>query len=581
MVRDVRARLYEDDTAVARTNADLVPMKVDVETLYILEQKSERRSLPSTTDAHDFDIQTNVPASILKPLHRPVGTQVDSTVEQHNVAAQTTDTLHRLNRDRQRLPSPLRDSPTSDGELSKVTTTTTTTTRYEVKRRHSSHHSSEDEAGDGGETVIYIDDKENVQVKIDDQLPVVPEQQSSFGQVTSRIRVDQLRDLNRQVVRRQSDHQETHQQEYRSSEVYEIHTRGACKCLVVSFEEKRQYGAETRFEKQLQRIERTYTEEELRSTELHVLVTTSDRDYTLVRRDYGAQQYEREIEQGKQPAIAIHYYNKEGQRMSTEHVRHLEHLPLFIRCEIEYELNHYGKLERREDRPAFSPLLIFVGSAQLIVLSVTNADRRQMNTSLKKELIDEVVAHSTGHRSTKNPEVDREISRQISESISLLHLVDYSSRDDYHQTNFTDLRRVSRLDVTTSLRLVQRYRTVIHRLCQLHRSHLRLTPQAEHQRHLILVARDEYYLFDLTTPIAEAPIRRSEIIDQPPFDYAKYRREIEEQQRLIEQRYRQRQAEQKQERHHGPPPPGHPSEAEFYLGRFLSPRFRLHSRSFR
>jgi hypothetical protein len=29
--------------------------------------------------------------------------------------------------------------------------------------------------------------------------------------------------------------------------------------------------------------------------------------------------------------------------MRTEHVRRLEHLPLVIRCEIEYELNHYGK----------------------------------------------------------------------------------------------------------------------------------------------------------------------------------------------------------------------------------------------
>ena len=28
--------------------------------------------------------------------------------------------------------------------------------------------------------------------------------------------------------------------------------------------------------------------------------------------------------------------------MKTEHIRCLEHLPLFIRCEIEYELNHYG-----------------------------------------------------------------------------------------------------------------------------------------------------------------------------------------------------------------------------------------------
>lgn len=206
-----------------------------------------------------------------------------------------------------------------------------------------------------------------------------------------------------------------------------------------------------------------------------------------------------------------------------------------------------------------------------------------MNNSLRKELADEVIARSAGRWAAKSPELESEISRQLTESISLLHLVDYSSRDDYAQTNSTDLRRVSRLDVTTSLRLVQRYRTVIHRLCQTHRSHLRLTPQAEHQRHLILVARDEYYLFDLTASRAATPIRTSEIrqhhqeiVSHQPFDYAKYRRETEAQQRLIEQRYRQRQTEQKRERHQGPPPPGHPSEAEFYLGRFSALLFRRH-----
>ena len=360
MVRDVRARLYEDDTAVARTNADHIPMKLDVETLYILEQKSERRSLPSTTnqqileydhtrssssDRHDFAMQASIPSSTIKPPHRPVGTQVDSTVEQHNVGAQTTDTLHRLNRDRPRLPSPPLDLSTHDGELSEVRTTTTTTTRYEVKRRRSSHHSSEDEDDDAGGTVIYIDDKDDVEVKTDDHLPVVPDHQSSFGQVTSRIHIDQLRDLNQHIVRRHSDQQEIHQEEHRSSEVYEIHTRGACKCLVVSYEEKTQYGLETRSEKQLHQIERANTEEELRNTELHVIVTNSDQNYALVRRDYGAQQREIDIDQGKPSAITIHYYTKEGQRMRTEHGRRLEHLPLFIRCEIEYELNHYGRFE--------------------------------------------------------------------------------------------------------------------------------------------------------------------------------------------------------------------------------------------
>jgi hypothetical protein len=32
--------------------------------------------------------------------------------------------------------------------------------------------------------------------------------------------------------------------------------------------------------------------------------------------------------------------------MRTEQARRIEHLPLFIRCEIEYELNHYGMLKR-------------------------------------------------------------------------------------------------------------------------------------------------------------------------------------------------------------------------------------------
>lgn len=202
---------------------------------------------------------------------------------------------------------------------------------------------------------------------------------------------------------------------------------------------------------------------------------------------------------------------------------------------------------------------------------------------MKKELVEEIVSRSGGRLSANSPELEKEITRQLAEPTTLLHLVDYSSRDDYNQTNSTDLRRVSRIDVTTSLRLVQRYRTVIHRLCQLHRSHLRLTHQAEQQRHLILVARDEYYLLDLTTQnsnvlanIADIRQRQHDIfkrevsnVIQQPFDYAKYRRDMAEQQRILEQQYRQRQMEHKQQSQHHhkhPPPPGHPSEAEFYLG---------------
>jgi hypothetical protein len=378
MVRDVRACVYEDHTALSRTDIDSIPVKVDVETLYILEQKSDRKSLPpvvniyipdyeynrsSATERQDFAVQTTIPIATIKPPHRPMGTQVDSTVEQHTVAAQTTDSLHRPTKERQRLPSTSSLSSGDEGDRKKITTTTTiTTTRYEIKRRHSSHHSSGDEAD--GSAVIYIDDKsqkhdyeDNFELKRhssnDDHLPTVPDQRPSFGQVTSRIRIDQLRDINRHVVRRHVQENDYNEDEHRSSEVYEIHSRGACKCIVVSYEEKTQYGSETRFEKQLQRIERTYTDEDLKAAELHVIVSPSDGDYQLVRRDYGlSKQYDDEKENEniydklRQPTISIHYYTKEGHRMRTEHARRLEHLPLVIRCEIEYELNHYGMLKR-------------------------------------------------------------------------------------------------------------------------------------------------------------------------------------------------------------------------------------------
>lgn len=184
----------------------------------------------------------------------------------------------------------------------------------------------------------------------DDHLPIVPEQRAPFGRITSRLRIDQLRDINRQVVRRHVQENQFSSKEHRSTEVYEIHTRGACKCLVVSAEEKTQYGCQTPFEQQLEPIERAYTDEDLRETELHVVVTSAQQDYQLVRRDYGLHKSQNPRGKENQPnemkssqrTVAIHYYNKEGQRMRSESARHLEHLPLFIRCEIEYELNHYG-----------------------------------------------------------------------------------------------------------------------------------------------------------------------------------------------------------------------------------------------
>jgi hypothetical protein len=371
MVRDVRARVYEDHTFVSRNDVDNIPIKVDVETLYILEQKSNKKSLSPIVNIYipdyeynrskerqDFAMQTITPTSTIKPPHRPIGTQVNSIIEQHTVGAQTTDSLHRPTKERQRLPTPPSPSSSQENDTKKITTTITTR-RYEIKRRHSSHHISDEE--DDGAAVVYIDDKskkvdyeDNFELKCgkrhsstDDPLPIAPEQRLPFGQVASRIRIDQLRDINRHVVRRHLQENDYNADEYHSSEVYEIHTRGACKCLVVSYEEKTQYGSETRFEKQLQRIERTYTDEELKGTELHVIVTSSDGDYQLVKRDYGLNKQnnnenENSYDKSRHPTIAIHYYTKEGHRMRTEHARHLEHLPLVIRSEIEYELNHYG-----------------------------------------------------------------------------------------------------------------------------------------------------------------------------------------------------------------------------------------------
>ncbi|CAF0885596.1 unnamed protein product [Rotaria sordida] len=607
MVRDIRAHVYEDVNALSRTDLDTIPIKVDVETLYILEEKSDKKTFQqptvnihipdyeynrptttTTTERQDFSVQTTIPIATIKPSHRPVGTQVESIIQQHTVAAQTTDSLHRPLKERQRLPS---RTPSQEDDTKKITTTVTTQ-RYEIKRRHSSHNTSDDDDNDdAGAAVIFIDDEsklsnyeDNFELKrekrhspMDDHLPKVPEQRPSFGQITSRIRIDQLRDINRHVVRRHLQDNDYNQDEYHSSEVYEIHTRGACKCIVVSYEEKTQYGIETRFEKQLQRIERTYTNDELKKIELHIIVTTSDKNYQLVKRDYNLiKQHniiekENNYEKSKQPSISIHYYTKDGQHMKTEHDRYLEHLPLVIRCEIEYELNHYG-------------------SSQLIILSVTHNERRQMNKFLKEELVDEIVSRSGGRLPTNSPQLEKEITRQLAEPINLLHLVDYSSRDDYNQTNSTDLRRVSRIDVTTSLRIVQRYRTIIHRFCQLYRTNLPLTQQIQQQRYLILVARDEYYLLDLSSPTSTittnvSDIRQrqhdifkrevSNVIQQQqkqqqhqPFDYAKYRRDIEQQQRFLEQHQRKQneQKEKYQQTFRVPPPPGHPSEAEFYLG---------------
>ena len=359
MVREVRARLYEDDSAVSRTDVENIPVKVDVETLYILEQKSEKKSLPinvnvhlpdvnrsSNSERHDFAMQANIPVTTIKPPNRPIGTQVETSVEQNTVAAQTTDSLHRGLKERPTLFSTDSDE---EGEVSKTIRTTTTTTRREVKRRHSTHQTSEDEEDVGGTAVIHFDDHEYSATEhrpsIEDQREKVIEQSSSFRRIASNSDNEHTRDLDRPIIQQNFEQITYEDEEHRSGEVYEIHTRGACKCLVVSYEEKTQHGPETRFEKQLKRIERTYTHEELKSVELHVIVTSSDGNYQLVRRDYGSHMSRDEeyYDQSKRSAVTIHYYTKDGHRMRSEHGRYLEHLPLFIRCEIEYELNHYGR----------------------------------------------------------------------------------------------------------------------------------------------------------------------------------------------------------------------------------------------
>ena len=110
----------------------------------------------------------------------------------------------------------------------------------------------------------------------------------------------------------------------------------------------------------------------------------------------------------------------------------------------------------------------------------------------------------------------------------------------------------------------------------MHRSHLRLTHQAEQQRHLILVSQDEYYLLNLAAPPSHIQANINDIrkrqhdifkrevnnVISQPFDFAKYRRDMEQQQRVLQQK----QIEQQKQTYSQPPPPGHPSEAEFYLG---------------
>ena len=350
MVREIRTRLYDENSIQSPMNHDNIPVKVDVETLYILEQKCKKSSFPSVNNMHDeyhcstgldqndFSTQTTTSRSTLKPSNQPISTQVDSAIEQSTVAAQTADSLHRSTKEQQCLLSPEINNNDDDDE-NRVIRTTTTTTRYEMKRRHSSHHTSEDENDLNDVTnFIYTENEDTFQTETH---PISDNQFKSEQQQQQHVQ-----DINRNIIHHRTEQKYPNEDEHRSSEVYEIHTRGACKCLVISNEEETQYGTETSFEKQLRCIERTYTDEDLKSTELHIIVTSSDENYQLVRRDYALRQCDDNNdvihERLRYPSITISYYTKDGHRMRIEQGRRLENLPLFIRCEIEYELNHYG-----------------------------------------------------------------------------------------------------------------------------------------------------------------------------------------------------------------------------------------------
>jgi hypothetical protein len=156
MVRDVRARIFDESAASTANNNETSPVKVDVETLYILEQKSNKNTPHSSMlnihladsdknrspirNRQDFAMQTVPSSPTNKPVHRPIGIQVNSSVRQNTVAAQTTDSLHRPMRERQRLPSPNQRNPSDNAP--------TITTKFELNRRLSERTKSQDDVLD-------------------------------------------------------------------------------------------------------------------------------------------------------------------------------------------------------------------------------------------------------------------------------------------------------------------------------------------------------------------------------------------------------------------------------------------------
>ena len=160
MVRDVRARVFDDgddDAALSRIDVETMAVKVDVETLYILEQTSERKAGAHSSNVNLYisdheSRRSPMRERLVSPPNRAASPQRPMDTQSHSPTILTSDTLHRRTNERQRLPS---SSSRHDDEGRPVMITPPI--RYEIKRRRSSHQSSLDE--DDGAAVIHIDEQ--------------------------------------------------------------------------------------------------------------------------------------------------------------------------------------------------------------------------------------------------------------------------------------------------------------------------------------------------------------------------------------------------------------------------------------
>ncbi|CAF1204332.1 unnamed protein product, partial [Didymodactylos carnosus] len=612
MVRDVRARMYEDNSEPATTSPTTPPeeiMKVDLETLYILEQRSEKSSTPTVMDIY------------ISPKYRCV---IEEEKEEHDEHYRTyhppltgINTVVQTSYSQPTTQQTFQQPIEIQSDLSQATTTTATTTQTtsSLPRHHKekkvvvidadtyrtamSKSSLESDEGSDTESgaVIYINNQEENSESLKQEKNNASGSDSeldhsygkdhpTIGKITSKIRMDQIRDLNRNVVRRYFE--ESNQR----SEFYEIHTRGQCKCIVLVVDDfskqKVNKGEQTSMEAQITKLEITYTPQELQKISLHVLYTADSEslsDYILIKRDYFDSYYD---EYQIHPTIHINYYTREGHLFKTEE-RRLDQIPLTIRCEIEYELNHYG-------------------TSRLILLPVTKAERRHVNLTIKEEVTKDLI-----QRHQRGTNFEQQIQRQLQAPVTLQRLDDYLTRETLSSTT---VRRLPRIELTTSLRVIQRYRNIIHRLCNIFRKDIRLTKEQEQKRNFILVNNQEYYQLDLTNltvPSAELNIseiqkRQTDLFNRevklvlneeqqrkprqeweyhtreqsksigrtprhPPhtensFNFIQYRKELKEQQEILDQQHREAERLKHLNRRvvPGPPPPGHPHEAEFYLG---------------